>query len=427
MEVGVRVLDILVVGLNHKSAPLEVLEQVSFSKEQLPDALKRLQEQVGESVVLSTCNRTEVYTASETPAETSDRIASVLAGHRGMYVGEVTPHLYHQVGTDAVRHLLSVASGLDSLIVGESQILGQVRDALAAASESQSAHVPLVGLFHAAVRTGRRVREETDIGRNALSISYAGVQLAQRTLGSLQERTVLLVGAGEAGRFVANALRTVGVRDLVIANRTQARGQELADTLGGRVSPFSELSEALTEADIAIAATDAPEFVITWDMVESTLHDHGESPLFLIDLAVPRDIDPQVADLDGVKLFNIDDLSSIAEENLETRKRAAVQAETIVDDEVNRFTKWWDSLDAVPIVKTLQRQAEDIRKRELDHALRNMPELPSEQIEIVDALTRSIVKKILHDPTVFLRQEADKSQLQAARDLFRLWEEPDSS
>lgn len=418
-------MDILVVGLNHKSAPLEVLEKLSFSKDQLSDALSELRDQVGESIILSTCNRTEIYAASDGPAEAGKQIADFVAGFHSIGIEAITPHLYDYHGADAVSHLLSVASGLDSLIVGESQILGQVRDAMTVASETGSAQVPLVGLFHAAVRTGRRVREETEVGRNALSISYAGVQLAKRTLGSLQGLKVLLVGAGEAGRLVANALRTVGVGELVIANRTQSRGEELADSLGGTIVPFAELDEALGKADIAIAATDAPDYVITQDMVAATQEQRGKNPLFLIDLAVPRDIDPRVADLESVKLFNIDDLSSIAEENLETRKRAAVHAETIVGDEVARFMKWWDSLDAVPIVKTLQRQAEDIRKRELDHALHDMPDIQSEHVAVVDALTRSIVKKILHDPTVFLRERADKSQLEAARDLFRLWEDPE--
>jgi glutamyl-tRNA reductase len=420
-----RTLDILVVGLNHKSAPLEVLEKLSFSKEQLSSALSGLRDQVGESIILSTCNRTEIYAASDEPAETKQQIADFVAGFHGIDIEAITPHFYAYHGADAVSHLLGVASGLDSLIVGESQILGQVRDAMTVASETGSAQVPLVGLFHAAVRTGRRVREETEVGRNALSISYAGVQLAKRTLGSLEGLKVLLVGAGEAGRLVANALRTVGVGELVIANRTQSRGEELADSLGGSIVPFAELDEALGKADIAIAATDAPNYVITQDMVVAAVDRRGESPLFLIDLAVPRDIDPQVADLEGVKLFNIDDLSSIAEENLEARKRAAVHAETIVGDEVARFMKWWDSLDAVPIIKTLQRQAEEIRKRELDHALHDMPDIQSEHVAVVDALTRSIVKKILHDPTVFLRERADKSQLEAARDLFRLWEDPE--
>ena len=413
---------ILLVGLNHKSAPLEVREGVSFSKEQLLDALPLLRDRAGEGVILSTCNRTEVYAATKSTSKAAERIQRFLAEYHGLSLEAISPYLYHRAEDEAVRHLFRVASGLDSMIVGESHILGQVRDALTAASQAQSVQVSLVGLFHAAVRAGRRVREETSIGRNALSISYAGVQLAQRVLGNLRGRRVLLIGAGEAGRLVAQALRTTGVSDLMIANRTKARGEELADDLGGRALAFSEIGDALGEADIVIAATDSPEYIITEDMVAAAARRRRE-PLFMFDLALPRDVDPQVASLEGVSLFNIDDLSAIAEENLEGRKCAVADAEAMVEDDLARFMKWWNSLDAEPIIKTLRQQAEEIRQAELSRALRRMPDLPSEHREAVEALTRAIVNKMLHDPTVFLKQRADKSQLEAARDLFQLWDE----
>ena len=412
---------IVLVGLNHRSAPLEVRERVSFPKEQLSDALPVLKERVGEGVILSTCNRTEVYSASENPAATVQQIRGFFADFHDLAPDELSPYLYHYTDVEAVRHLFRVASGLDSMIVGESQILGQVRHALIAASQTQSTQVSLIGLFHAGVRAGRRVREETDVGRNALSISYAGVQLAQRVMGTLSGLRVLLIGAGEAGRLVAQALRTDGVSDLMIANRTWERADELAQSLGGMVTPFSDIDDALRDADIVIAATDSPEFVITHEMAALARRD---GPQFFFDLAVPRDVDPQVEQLDGVNLFNIDDLFSIAEENLEERKRAALDAEAIAEDEVARFMKWWDSLDAVPVIKTLQRQAEDLRRRELERALRKLPDLSAEELKVVEALTRSIVKKLLHDPTEFLKQRADKSQLAAVRDLFSLWEDP---
>ena len=413
---------ILLVGLNHKSAPLEVRERVSFSKEQLPQALPLLEEQVDEGVILSTCNRTEIYSTAENPAATANQIERFLKDFHGLAPDEVSPYFYHYTDADAVRHLFRVASGLDSMIVGESQILGQVRNALIAASDSKSAQVSLVGLFHGAVRAGRTVREQTDIGRNALSISYAGVQLAQRVLGTLGGLRVLLIGAGEAGKLVAKALRTVGVSDLMIANRTAARGEELAKSLGGRAVPFTEIEGALNEADIVIAATDSPGLLLTREMVDSAQKERRNGPLFLFDLAVPRDVDPKVGTLGDVRLFNIDDLSSIAEENLEERKRAAAAAEAIVEDEVARFMRWWDSFDAVPIINALRHQAEEIRKRELARALRKMRDLSPEHLEVVEALTMSIITKLLHDPTVFLKQRADKSQLQAARDLLQLWD-----
>jgi len=281
----------------------------------------------------------------------------------------------------------------------------------------------MIGLFHSAVRVGRRVREDTEVSRNALSISFAGVQLAQRVLGDLRGLRVLLVGAGEAGQLVAGALRTVGVGGLMIANRTTARAEELASSLGGTVVPFSDIEQTISQADIIITATDSPGYIISRQWVAAALQNRFEKPLFLFDLAVPRDIDPDVASLDGVRLFNIDDLASIAEENLEERKRAAIEAEAIVEEEVGRFMRWWDSLDAVPIIRSLRQQAEEIRERELARALRKMPGLPPEQAEVVESLTRSIVNKLLHGPTTALKQRTDKSQLQTARDLFRLWDD----
>ncbi|MCH8206657.1 MAG: glutamyl-tRNA reductase, partial [Chloroflexi bacterium] len=316
------------------------------------------------------------------------------------------------------------ASGLDSMIVGESQILGQVRDALSVASESQSLQVPQVGLFHAAVRTGRRVREETDVGRNALSISYAGVKLAQQVLGTLQGQRVLLIGAGEAGRLVANALRTAGVGELMIANRTMARADELARGLGGRVVPFEDIEDALSGADIVVAATDSPDYIVTLSMVTAVVGRRRTGPLFFFDLAVPRDVDPEVASLDGVRLYNIDDLSSIAEENLASRRRAAVEAESIVEQELTRFMRWWESLEGIDLIKGLRTQAEAIRERELERAMRRMPDLASEHRQVVEALTKSIVNRLLHERTKSLRQGRGEDGPDEERDLFRLWTQP---
>ena len=414
---------ILLVGLNHRTAPLEVREGVSFSKEQLPRALPALRDRVGEVVILSTCNRTEVYSTCNDPAATRSRVLDFVADFHGLPVDSLAPYLYVHAGADAARHLFRVASGLDSMILGESQILGQVRDSLSAASHAQSAQVALVGLFHAGVRAGRRVREETEVGRNALSVSYAGVQLAQRVLGNLGGRRVLLIGAGEAGQLVAKALRTAGVKDLVIANRTTERAEELAGDLGGRVVPFSDLGSAMGEADIVIAATDSPDVIVSREMVASALTERGGRTQFFFDLAMPRDVDPGAQELDGVSLFNIDDLSSIAEENLRGREQAAAEAEAIVDEELTKFMSWWRSLDAAPLIKSLQSQAEEIRRRELERALRKLPTLSPEEIKVVEALSRSIARKLLHEPTKVLRQQAGESQLRAARDLFSLWEE----
>jgi glutamyl-tRNA reductase len=412
---------ILLTGINHTSAPLEIREKVSFSREQLSRALPTLKQSVGEGVIVSTCNRTEIYTTVENSGKAARQIRAFLSDFHHIDAETLTPHMYSRVDHAAVHHLFRVSSGLDSMILGESQILGQIRNALTAASEAQTVEAPMVGLFHGAIRTGRRVREDTEISRNALSISFAGVQLAQRVLGDFRRLRALLVGVGEAGQLVAGALRTAGVGDLTIANRTFSRAEELASQLGGTAVPFPDLAQAIRDADIIMSATDSPEYVIDAATVRSAAHERGNRPQFYFDLAVPRDIDPEVTEIEGVELFNIDDLSSVAEDNLEERRRAAVYAEAIVHEELSRFMKWWESLDAVPIIRSLRQQAEEIRTRELDRALRMLPELDSGQREVVDALTRSIVNKVLHDPTLSLRQRTDKSQLQNARDLFRLW------
>ena len=411
---------ILLTGVNHATAPLDVRERVSFSRHQLHEALPLLADHVGEGVILSTCNRTEVYTVSDAPSDAATRIRDFVADYHGLEPSLVSPHLHDQTGVDAVRHLFRVASGLDSMILGESEILGQVRNALTAAAENGSLGAPVSRLFHRAIRTGRRARDETDVGRNALSVSYAAVGLAQRVLGDLRGLRVLLIGAGNAGQLVARALRTTGSSDLMIANRTSERGEELARSLDGRAVDFSELGPTLEAADIVITATEAPDYVLERGAVASAMGGRPGRPMFLFDLSVPRNIEPTAGDIDEVSLFNIDDLSSIAEENLESRREAAADAEEIVEGEVVRFMAWWDSLEALPLIRTLRERAERTREAELARALRKLPDLSADEIEALDAMTRSIINRLLHDPTVALKRRSDRSQIQAARDLFRL-------
>ncbi len=412
--------EILLVGLSHKSAPLEVRESVSFLSSQILEALPVLKEELGEAVILSTCNRSEIYTVTDDAPAASGRIHEFVAKYHDLPADSLAPHLYSRTGSDAVQHLFGVSSGLDSMIVGESQILGQVRGALSAANEAKSAKMTCVGLFHSAMRVGRRVRQETNIGRNPLSISYAGVRLAQRVLGDLSDKRALLIGAGEAGSLVARALRTVGVGDLMIANRTESKAKELAGYLSSRVVPFERLDDSLKVADIVIAATDSPNYIITSAMSDSLHRMPGEAPLFAFDLAIPRDIDPEVASEDGVRLFNIDDLSAIAEENMAERRRSATDAKLIIDEEVAKFMIWWDSLDVLPTIKAIRQQAEDVRQKELAKAIDMLNDLSPEDKRVVDTLTRSIVNKILHDPTDSLKNGATKSQIRAARELFHL-------
>ena len=411
---------IVAVGLNHRSAPLGLRERAAVPRDRLPDALRALRERVGEAVLVSTCNRTEIYSVSDDPDASAGALEAFLAEYGGVARDELSPHLYRVIGPDAARHLFRVASGLDSMMLGESEILGQVRNALAAASEHGEMHAPLSRLFHGAIRAGRRAREETDVGRNSLSLSYAGVQLVQRAAGGLSGLRALLVGAGEAGRLLARALRTTGVSDLLVANRTPERAAELAHRLGGRTVPLEDAAGALPSVDVAVMATDARTPVFDAAALEAAVAAREGRPLVVLDMSVPRSVDPRAGELDGVRLFNIDDLSTITEETLESRREAAAKVESIVDEEVARFSEWWDSLEAVEVVKALRERAESVRRQELARAMRRLGEVPPEQAEVIEALTRALTSKLLHDPTTALKTRLSKAQLQAARDLFGL-------
>jgi glutamyl-tRNA reductase len=411
---------ILLTGLSHKTAPVEIRERVAFTKNQLLDALSALGDRTGGGVILSTCNRTEVYSVTDSPDETGPEVQGFIADFHALDRAQVSPHLYNRTGPQAVRHLFRVASGLDSMILGESEILGQVREALTVAADSGSLRAPASRLFHRAIRTGRRVRDETELGRNALSISYAAVQLAQQVLGDLRGMRVLLVGAGDAGQLVAKALRTSGAADVIVANRTLERSEELARSLDGRAVPFAHVGLSLADVDIAIAATEAPGYVLTAEAVASAADARTGRPLFLFDLSIPRNIDPDADSLDDVSLFNIDHLSAIAEQNLRGRGEAVAEAERIVDDEVARFMLWWDSLEALPVIKALRQQAEGVRSRELARAVDQMPELSDREVARLDAMTRSIINRLLHDPTVALKRQSSDGLLQSVRELFNL-------
>ncbi len=410
---------ILLTGLDHKTAPLELRERVAFTADQLSDALPRLGGSVGEAVIVSTCNRTEVYTTADEPEEASALVRRFVADYHGLDGAAPVEGFRDLVDADAVGHLFRVAGGLDSMIVGESQILGQVRQALAASSAAGTLSAPLSRLFHRAIRAGRRVREETGVGRNALSVSFAAVRLAQTVLGDLSGARVLLIGAGEAGKLVAEALRKTGVGEIAVTNRTARRASALADELGGRAVPFGRLDAAVADADIVVAATEAPGHLLTAETVRAANRERDRGT-FMFDLAVPRNIDPEAASIDGVSLYNIDDLGAVAEDNLRERRKAAAAAEAVVEDEVAQFVQWWSTLDALPLVMELRERAEGTRLRELARALERLEGVSEADASVIDDLTRAIVNKLLHAPTVSLKQRADEETLRAARELFGL-------
>ena len=411
---------VLCAGLNHKTAPLEIREQIAFSKDDLPQAVLDLRKYGLDGVILSTCNRTEVYTISKEAGTSTQDIWTFLAEFHSLESPSFTPHMYRYEDREAIRHLFRVASGLDSMILGESQILGQVRDALTASASLSSPSMPLSRLFHYALRAGRRVREETDIGEKAPSVSDAGVKLVHRVLGDTKSKSILLVGAGEAGRLVARALRNLGVEDFMVSNRTFSRAEELCQELHGRPIPFDHVMDSMKESDIVISSTDAPEVIFTQDALADAMDARNGRPLFIFDLGVPRDIDPAAANLQGIHLFNIDDLDAKAEGNRLEREGSVPTAEIIVEEEVDRFTRWWRSLDVAPLIIALRHEAEAIRKSEVEKVLRRWPDVTPEEQKAVEQLSRSIVNKLLHRPITSLKDPRAAAHLQAIKELIQL-------
>lgn len=419
-------MEIVVVGVNHKAAPVQVREHLAFTPAQMESALAALREKTMEAVLLSTCNRTEIYAVAPSAEAGAREVAEFLADFHAVPAERFTPFLFSLHGREAVNHLFAVASGLDSMILGEPQILGQVREAYLAALAQDTAGTMLSWIFHHAMKVGKQVRTDTNISRNAVSVSHAAVELAKGIFGSLSDRSVLLVGAGEMGQLAARNLLDNGCARLLVANRTYSRAEELAASCGGTAVAFDRLPDLLEEVDVAISATGAPSFVLTADIVGRAVPARSGRPLILIDIAVPRDVDPRVQEFEPVVLHDIDDLQAVCTANLEERRKEVGRAQEIIDDELELFETWWGSLQVVPTIKALRDRAEEIRQMELQKALPRMGELTERQRSAVEALTIGIVNKMLHQPTVRLKTHGSNGSggdyVQILRDLFALEE-----
>lgn len=421
------------VGLSHKTAPVAIRERLAFPADRQAEALSMLtsSDAVSEAVILSTCNRTEVYAVTSAEAEGADAIVDLLCGYRGIDPREIVPYLYASEGETAVRHLFRVVSSLDSMVVGEAQILGQVKEAYELSFDSGATDRVFNRLFRQSFEVGKRVRTETAIGENAVSISYAAVELAKKVFDTLAGRTVLVLGAGKMSELTAKHLVSCGAARILVANRTQARAEELAEHFGGSAVPFDALYEYLATTDIVISSTGATNFVITKDRLELAMRARRGAPLFLIDIAVPRDIDPAVNDLDDAYLYDIDALNHVVEANLEERAREAARAEAIIAEEIAAFERWLDSMEVVPTIAAIHSKADRIRRAELEKALRRLGPLSEKDVATIEALTEAIVNKTLHGPTQRLRKVAAEkdgySYLETARYLFGLDENPEGT
>ncbi|MBI2940743.1 MAG: glutamyl-tRNA reductase [Chloroflexi bacterium] len=397
---------LVAVGLNHRTAPVAVRERFAFAQAQLVEALGVLPAYVAEGTILSTCNRTEVYAVADQAGEARARCLQFLVDFHGLSPGDVEPHVYAHENEDAARHLFRVAAGLDSMVLGEPQILGQVRQAYEAASRHECLGAILSSLFRSALHVGKLVRTETDIGRHAVSLSYAAVELARSIFGDLARCCVLVVGAGEMGKLTARTLVDCGAGAVLVANRTLARAEELAGRFGGQAVPFDDLSAALARADIVISSTDAPGFIIDAAQVRQAMARFRHNrPLFLVDIAVPRDVDPAVQQVSGVYLYNVDDLQAICEANRGERQREVRKVEALIDLEVGRFRHWWQTLEVLPTVADLRNHAERIRQAEVARALARLGPLTEREVFTIDAMSKAIVNKLLHVPTTRLKEQ----------------------
>jgi glutamyl-tRNA reductase len=414
------------VGVNYKTAPIELRERIAISREDLPETTRALAAVPGvsECMIVSTCNRVELLAAVESP---DADLKGFLHQHFGLDPSLLAAHIYEEHDRDAVRHLFRVAASLDSMVVGEPQILGQVKEAFAVARASGTVAGQLEHLLQSAFAVAKKVRSETEIGSNSVSIASVAVDLARKIFGSLQGKTVFLVGAGKMSELAARHLLQQGADTILVTNRTQGRASRMAEAFQGRVAPqvipFERLYEAAGNADIVISSTGAPHPIFLREHGQAFLHRRRNRPMFFIDIAVPRDVDPAMNKLEGIFVYDIDDLQAVAAAHMAERSRIASDAETLIAGEVERFHQRQRTVNVAPAIVALQQQAEEIRQAELKRAQARLGSLSAEQIAAVEALTRGLVNKFLHPPMQALKQaarEGDSTRLDALCDTWSL-------
>jgi len=410
---------LVVVGLSHHTAPIDVRERLLLPDDRQTDLLHVMAQAPSEALLISTCNRVELYVVGP-GTDLHERTRTALTGAAG---NDLAPYLYSHQGEAAVLHLFRVAASLDSMVLGEPQILGQVKDAFEQAQRLGAARGELARIFAAAFGSAKRVRSETELGRAATSMASAAVEMARHIFDGLDGKTVLLVGAGEMAELSGKHLVSAGAAKVLVANRTFERAEALAATLRGQAVPFDRIEECLVLADVVVCTTASPKPVITKEKVSRVLKPRKHRPLFLVDLAVPRDVEPEVQTLDGVYAFDVDDIQRVVAENQAARAAAASRAEVLVAEEVARYIRQRAVREQVPVLAQLRARAEQIRRSELERAISNLSvPLSADQAKVIEAMTSAIVNKMLHQPTAKLRAvQAGESELaDAAAELFGL-------
>lgn len=402
-------MNLVIVGLNHKSAPVEIREKLSFPAGTINEPLGKLTNhyELNEGVILSTCNRVEVLAVGSDLEKCEWQIKRFLSDYHSIPLERLDDHLYVHSGEEAVRHLFRVCAGLDSMVMGEPQILGQVKDSYGHAVEFSTAGVIVNKLYHKAFQVAKRIRTETKIGESAVSISFAAVELARKIFGELTGRKGMLIGAGEMAELAAQHLVTNGTSEIIVANRTYEKAEELCKCFNGTPIMFREFPHYLRDVDIVIASTGATSYIINPEQVKETLRERRQRPMFFIDISVPRNIDPEVNNLDNVYLYDVDDLQGVVEANLAERQKEAEEAEEIIVEEIELFYRWVKSLDVVPAIIALRQHCDSIRKTELDKCMSSFKELSKKEKKALNAMTSSIVNKILHSPITHLKKESN--------------------
>ena len=418
--------NLILVGVNHKTTPVEIREKLAFTKGKIEESVDRLFNfpDIIEHTILSTCNRVEIYARANSQDSAIKSIKQFICDFHQLSLVELEDHFYSYSNKEAVEHLFRVSSSLDSMILGEAQILGQVKEAYSLARDLRSTGLVLNQLFEKAFSIAKKVREETGIAERSVSISSAAVELAQKIFDDLENHTVMLVGTGEMAELAAKHLISYGVKTIYVTSRTYERAANLARTLNGSALDFEAFKNELHRADIVITSTSAPNFIIKKEIVEKAIHERKNKPIFFIDIAVPRDIEPDVNDLENVYLYDIDDLQVVVSANIKEREKEAENAMNFISQEVTKFNNWVGALDAVPTIVEIRKKAENIRKQEIEKTLKKISHLSEDEKQLLRQMSSSMINKILHKPTIKLKQKTQSEDghvyLKAIRHLFHL-------
>jgi glutamyl-tRNA reductase len=407
---------VFVVGLNHKTADVDTREKFTFNGPRLEEGLIRFKElpEVQEAVILSTCNRVELYANVRDTVKASESIKTFLSEFHNINRESLDNALYIYDDINAVKHIFRVASSLDSMVVGEPQILGQLKDAFELALDKKTTGILLNRLMKKAISVAKRVRTETRIAENAVSISFAAVELARKIFTDLSTKVSMLLGAGEMAELAARHLIGSGIKEIIVANRTYERGCDLAKEFNGRPVKFDEFIQEMVRTDIVICSTGASNYVLLKSQMQKVMKERKQRPVFIIDISVPRNIDPGINDLDNVYLYNIDDLQGVVDTNIFERQKEAEKAEMIIEEEIETFLKWQSSLDSVPTIVALREKAEEIKKEEIDRLLNKIPEISEKEKKAIEYMAAAIINKLIHPPTAALKESSEDKDILTA-------------